>query len=115
MKESHGNSCCLKDSQFHATIIKELAAGETCVIADIQFILKKKQTELESTFRAAAPDIEIKWVCFENDWIQCLKNVDRRAGSNTKKFVDDATEIVKLTRHHSIPADAEIRPVWRPA
>jgi predicted kinase len=113
MGNSHGHSPRLKDSRHHETLIRDLSAGKNCVIGDIEFVRTEKRRELEDTVRAAAPDVEIKWICFENDWIECLKNVNRRAGPDYSKFEKDATAIVKLTRHHSTHLGAEVRAVYK--
>jgi predicted kinase len=115
MEDSIGNSRKLKDSRHQANLMKLLAEGKDCVIADVQFVRQEMQQELEALVRSALPCVTIKWVCFENDWIQCLKNVDNRAGQDSGKFERDATTIVQLTRRHSIPKGAVVRPVWKAA
>jgi predicted kinase len=53
MENSIGNSRKLKDSQHHADLMKKLAEGKDCVIADVQFVRQDKQQELEALVRSA--------------------------------------------------------------
>lgn len=114
MKESKSHSKNLKDSQHHDALMASLKAGKDCIIADVVFVKKKKRDEFISLLKAESPDSSVKWICFANDWIQCLKNVDGRAGSDSEKFERDATTVVSLVRKYSAPEGAEMRNVWKP-
>lgn len=113
MKNSIGDLPQLEKSRHHQQLIDALGAGKDCVVADIVFVRKNKRSEFLGAISHALPGVSIKWICFENDWLQCLKNVDQRAGNDSDKFERDATELVKLTRRYSVAEGAEIRQVWK--
>src|SRR5205807_1644048 len=89
MADSHGNSPKLRDSRHHDALLRCLAEGKDCVIADIEFVKRHKRDDLVNLVRSSLPDIDIHWIYFENDWLQCLKNVDQRAGADSDKFERD--------------------------
>jgi hypothetical protein len=94
--------------------LADLTLGVDCLIADIEFIREEKRQELENAIEEDAPGTVLEWICYENEWIQCLKNVGRRAEErgDLGKFVKDGCRILELTVHHSIPDGAEVKHFW---
>lgn len=65
---------------------------------------------VDEALRAAFPDIELKWLFFENDPASCHHNVEiRDDGRNVASYIR------RLSSLYVIPEGADVRPVFKVA
>ena len=94
-------------------LLAALHAGETCVIADIDFCEKSAQVEAEMFLRKAIPGLSVEWRMFENDPDQCRSNVRVRAATSPRDLPSELRNIEKYSAQYSVPAGTTILPVRR--
>src|SRR5437879_1556954 len=70
----HGSSW-ITSSRHYVDLIGHLRDGHSCIISDIDFCKMEAREEAVEAIRYHVPDVEIRWICFENNPEQCRKNV----------------------------------------
>jgi hypothetical protein len=115
MAHSYRDDPDFRCSRHFGELVRDLARGVDCIIADITFCRADRRAEFESLIKGAVPNVTLDWQYFTNnaeDAEQCKRNVARRARSSTdseKQFIQEHHQGYKP------PVAATIHRVWRPA
>ena len=88
-------------------MVCELRAGRNCVISDCEFCKKEVRKELTEVVTYHVPNVEIVWICFENNPEQCGKNVI----SSQREVKGRLPRIDTYTKVYSYPMGATTLPV----
>src|SRR5207244_2733612 len=100
-KDSISHRAEMIHSKHHDNLVPALAAGKDCVIADIVFVRRSKQCEIQDLIRSKVPGVTIQWVIFENDWEQCIRNV-QRGDPDPMHATERIQRINELKEHHHV-------------
>lgn len=60
------------------TMEKLLNEGKNCIVEEIAYCLPSRRESIVATLCSYVPDIEIEWICFENDLESANWNVRHR-------------------------------------
>ena len=74
-KNAFFHQSAVTSSRHYVDMVCELRAGRNCVISDCEFCKKEVRKELTEVVTYHVPNVEIVWICFENNPEQCCKNV----------------------------------------
>jgi len=85
-------------------LIPQFLEHQVCVITDPQLCVPGAQEYAKKIFSEA--NIEVEWICFENNPEACLRNADKRERNV-------AVDIRVLTSLYQIPFGASVLPVWQ--
>ena len=106
------------DERFFARkneLFAAIGAGKHCVITEIAFCLEDEREKIVGELSAFAPNIETKWVCFENDLAKANSNC--RTGRKDKEPGSEELHVAineSYSPHYTYPSGAEILPIWTP-
>jgi hypothetical protein len=100
----------LADDSGLIVLLNCLKDGKDCIVDEVRFCLSAYR---ESIIQALAPiaDLEIHWICFENDLETANWNVIHR--TNKGDAEGHLNINLRLHPHYTYPANAEIIPLHR--
>jgi len=110
MHQSIGNSPDPRNSSYLEQLRADLAAGKTCLVADIAFTESRTRRALLGTLHDI-PALLVDWVFFANDLEQCLRNIrwhQAKYGKNDSSREDAARRFSPL---YEIPTGFTVLPV----
>lgn len=111
-RRAHADSPRFRDASRYAELIQSLRLGRKCIVADIRVLHDKYRKEGEAAVRQDVGDIAIELRLFENDPVQCGRNVHDSGDRRTQPRLD---AIEDWSKRHSAPRHAVVIPGWRPA
>lgn len=88
--------------------------GIDCVITDIKFSFEEFRDDFMSFINADCQNINIEWICFENNPEACIKNIRERNRPNAEWEIK---WIQNNEKAYTYPAEIEligIIPIWKP-
>ncbi len=85
--------------------------GQIFAIADYNLCFPSYREKMVVKIRSAIPEVNFRWVYFENDPIQCLSNL-RAAGIRVGEVTRE-NFVWQVSQGYSIPANIETKPVIR--
>jgi adenosyl cobinamide kinase/adenosyl cobinamide phosphate guanylyltransferase len=92
-------------------MLKHLTNGESCIVEEIAYCLPSMREAIVSNLCSVVSDIEIEWICFENDMESANWNVMNRKNKND---IQGHFDINKFWHPRYIyPSGAEVRPIHR--
>lgn len=96
-------------------LLDAIRAGKNCAIAEIAFCKIEMREKIVRELSAFAPDIDIKWICFENNLAKANSNCrtkrkDKEAGSEERHVAINQS----YSPDYTYPSGAEILPIWTP-
>ncbi len=92
-----------------------IRAGKNCVITEIAFCREDKREEIVRELLACVPDIEVKWVCFENDLAKANTNCRRERKDKEPGSAEAHVAINEsYSPFYTYPSGEEILPIWTP-
>ena len=91
-------------------LIEAIRQQRRCVVADIDFCDTNARREAERELRTEAPDLEPRWLFFENDPAACALNIRRR---NSESLENELGYLRKYSPSYQIPDEATPLPVYR--
>ena len=100
-------------SRKYIELINFLREGRDCIISDIDFCREIAQREAQLCLEALVSDIEILWICFENNPSQCKQNVYLRATYTPRDVNSEINNIHRYSQEYHTPRGANIVPVWK--
>jgi predicted kinase len=112
-KDSIGHRPEMIYSRHYADIVQALRDGRDCVIADVVFVDESKRNEIEDVIRVKVPGVEIRWVVYEDDWRQCIRNLID-GDPDDQHCLKRIAKVLELRAQHSVPKGIEARPVYKP-
>ena len=101
--KSKNDSPYVKDSRHFEPLVESLKNDKNCLVADIAFCEKERLTALINTIEIQTK-IELRY--FDNNPIQCKKNIKTRA---LKQAEEEAKKADELSVKYQIPED--IKPI----
>lgn len=87
-----------------------LDRGEDCIVEEIAFCFPENRQEIQQ-YLATVVDLQINWVCLENDIESANWNVDHRTNKKDPEGHKRLNE--RVHAHYVYPVGAEIRPIVR--
>lgn len=92
-------------------MLQHLAKGGNCIVEEIAYCLPSRREAIVSNLCSVVPDIEIEWVCFENDLESANWNVRNR------KNKEDVRGHLRINQcYHGLyiyPGGAKLIPIAR--
>lgn len=104
-------------SSIHfASLIRDLAAGKRCLIADVVFCNPVKRDKVKRVIDGMVPGVVLQEVFFSNDLDGCLANIDRRAKikPDPNRNIEFEKRVAReLSAIYVIPDGVSMIPVYR--
>jgi hypothetical protein len=91
-------------------LLRCLREGRDCIVEEATYCYAPARGEIIRVL-AVIPNVQDRWVCFENNLESANWNVERR--TNKRDVAGHLAINAKLRRDYTIPAGAEIRPIHR--
>jgi hypothetical protein len=100
----------LSDDSRLASFIECLRNGRDCIVDEVRFCLPAYREQIVQSL-AQITDLEIHWICYENDLDKANWNVIHRKNKGDPEGHLDIN--LRLHPHYTYPAHAEIIPIQR--
>ena len=100
----------LSDDSRLAALIERLRAGQDCIVDEVRFCLPTYREQIVQSLAQIA-DLDIHWICYENDLDKANWNVIHRTNKGDPEGHLDIN--LRLHPHYTYPAHAEIIPIQR--
>jgi predicted kinase len=100
----------LSDDSCLASLIECLRNGRNCIVDEVRFCLPAYRKQIVQSL-AQITDLEIHWICYENDLDTANWNVIHRTNKGDPEGHLDIN--LRLHPHYTYPAHAEIIPIQR--
>jgi len=104
---AHNNSSEVTASQHFIPLIESLKNDKNCLVSDIVFCKNERMEALKNTIVELC---EIELHCFENNPMQCKKNIAIRARESANK---EMSLVDSLTCEYQIPKRAKLITVYQ--
>lgn len=92
-------------------IVQRLKDGKDCIVEEIAYCDPDRRERMVRDLRSQVPDVEIEWICFENDLESANWNVMHRTN---KSDVEDHLAINRYWHGiYTCPDGANIRSITR--
>jgi hypothetical protein len=98
---------------FYADVVRKIVPGSLHLISDCHLCLPRVRKNAEVRLRSEELMAEFRYVFFENDPEQCLRNLEARMASGDLRTAEEM--IKQLSPLYVIPEGVVTIPVWRPA
>ncbi|MEK6747639.1 MAG: hypothetical protein AABY83_00345 [Pseudomonadota bacterium] len=99
------------DKTIKQKMLKHLASGGSCIVEEIAYCLPSHREAIVSQLCAVVPDIEIEWLCFENNLESANWNVMHRRNKT------DAPGHLRINQcYHGLyiyPSGVQVIPITR--
>jgi len=93
------------------TLIRHLKGGQNCVVEEAAFCIQENRDWITTWLRARIPDIDMKWICFDNDLDTANWNVINR---KNKAEIEKHLRINDFYHsRYTCPEGAEHRSIFR--
>jgi hypothetical protein len=100
----------LSDDSGLSALIECLRHGEDGIVDEVRFCLPAYREQIIQSL-ARIGDLEIRWICYENDLETANWNVIHRTNKGDPEGHLDIN--LRLHPHYTYPANAEIIPIQR--
>jgi len=100
----------LSDDSGLSALIERLRHGEDGIVDEVRFCLPAYREQIIQSL-AQISDLEIRWICYENDLETANWNVIHRTNKGDPEGHLDIN--LRLHPHYTYPANAEIIPIQR--
>lgn len=92
-------------------IMQCLRAGKDCIVEEIAYCHAPNRDRIETELRSQVPDVEIEWICFENDLESANWNVTHR--TNKRDVAGHLAINRDCHRLYTCPDDAKMIAITR--
>lgn len=92
-----------------------LRAGGRGAFATWHLLRPDFREMVESHLRIYLPDVSVNYIWFAPDWHACGRNLIRRHAHDVAEAAFLFQILAEAVRSSRIPADAVLRPVWKPS
>jgi hypothetical protein len=100
----------LSDDSGLSALIERLRHGEDGIVDEVRFCLPAYREQIIQSL-AQIGDLEIRWICYENDLETANWNVIHRTNKGDPEGHLDIN--LRLHPHYTYPTNAEIIPIQR--
>ena len=100
----------LADDRSLTALIECLRGGNDCIVDEVRFCLPAYREQIVQSL-SQITDLEMHWICFENDLETANWNVIHRTNKDDPEGHLDIN--LRLHPHYTYPVNAEIIPIQR--
>ena len=100
----------LADASGLNALIESLRDGKDCIVDEVRFCLPAYREQILQSL-AQITDLDMRWICYENDLETANWNVIHRTNKGDPEGHLDIN--LRLHPHYTYPANAEIVPIQR--
>ena len=100
----------LSDDSSLTALVESLRDGKDCIVDEVRFCLPAYREQILQSL-AQITDLDMRWICYENDLETANWNVIQRTNKGDPEGHLDIN--LRLHPHYTYPADAEIIPIQR--
>lgn len=95
-------------------VLDSLKKGVNCVVIEIALCIRSYQIVIVNKLKNDIKDIEIEWICIENDLEQANKNITYRLSKGEKGSQGHVRINEEISPMYTYPQNAKILPMFRP-
>jgi len=100
----------LSDDSSLTALVQSLRNGKDCIVDEVRFCLPAYREQILQSL-AQITDLDMRWICYENDLETANWNVIHRTNKGDPEGHLDIN--LRLHPHYTYPANAEIVPIQR--
>jgi len=100
----------LADESGLTALVESLQDGKDCIVDEVRFCLPAYREQILQSL-AQITDLDMRWICYENDLETANWNVIHRTNKGDPEGHLDIN--LRLHPHYTYPANAEIVPIQR--
>jgi hypothetical protein len=100
----------LSDDSSLTALVESLRDGKDCIVDEVRFCLPTYREQILQSL-AQITDLDMRWICYENDLETANWNVIHRTNKSDPEGHLDIN--LRLHPHYTYPANAEIIPIQR--
>jgi len=91
-----------------AWLINHLQQGRDCIVVEGAFMFESERANILSVSKKHVPDVDVEWICFENDQEKAAINIRKRPSRDPEGHV---AQNRRTSARFTYPAGATIVPI----